>query len=94
MHKYETMVIFNANLDAEATKAALDATLGILTSNKAKVTEVSQWGLRDFTYDINGQRRGYYVVINFEADSDVAINEFNRLTNINPNIVRHLLIRL
>ena len=94
MHKYETMVILNARLDAEANKAALDGLLGILTSNQANVLEVNQWGLRDFTFEIDGQKRGFYVVVTFESPNDVAVNEFNRLANINPNVVRHLIIRL
>jgi small subunit ribosomal protein S6 len=94
MHKYETMVILNANLDAEANKVALDSLLGILTSNQANVLDVNQWGLRDFTYEINRQRRGFYVVVTFETETDLAVNEFNRLANINPNVVRHLVIRL
>lgn len=94
MHKYETMVILNANLDTEANKAALDGLLGILTTNQANVLEVNQWGLRDFAYEIKGQKRGFYVVVTFESPTDDAVNEFNRLTNINPNVVRHLVIRL
>ncbi len=90
MKKYEIMYILNANLDEEARKAEIEKLHGILQGKKAKILDVKEWGLRDFAYPINFMTKGYYMVIQVEADSE-ALNEFTRLGKINRNLVRHLI---
>lgn len=92
MRKYETMVILNNDLDAEARNALLESLKAILTDNGAKITNVDEWGSREFAYEINDQTRGYYVVIDFETDDNKLNAEFVRLCRINPNVVRELVI--
>ena len=45
----------------------------------------------DFAYPINDLLKGYYVVINVESDA-AAIAEFERLSKLNKNVIRHLVI--
>lgn len=89
MKKYELMYIVKADLDEEARKAEIEKLHKILTDNGAKVTNVNEWGLRNFAYPINDMLKGYYVVIKLTAD-DAALKEFNRLAKIDSNVVRHL----
>lgn len=89
MKKYELMYIVKDGLDEEARKAEIEKLHGILTSNGAKLGEVKEWGLRTLAYPIKKQIKGYYVVVKLTAE-DAALNEFNRLAKINPNVVRHL----
>jgi len=94
MKKYETMFILNINLDEEARKALLETLLNVLKTNGATVTNVNEWGARDFAYEINKQTRGYYVVVNFEADNSAINAEFERVCNINDNVVRQIVVAL
>lgn len=94
MKKYETMFIVNADMEEAARKELVEGTLNILKTNGANVTSVDEWGNREFAYDINFQKRGYYVVANFECDNALAISEFERLSNINKNIIRFMIIAL
>ena len=48
MTKYEVMYILRSNLDAEATKAEVEAAKAIFTSNASNVLECKEWGLREF----------------------------------------------
>ena len=89
MKKYELMYIVKDGLDEEARKAEIEKLHNILTSNGATITEVKEWGLRNFAYPINKQIKGYYVVVKLTAN-EAALNEFSRLARINPNVVRHL----
>lgn len=91
MKKYELMYILKADLDDEARKAEIEKLHGILTSHGAKITNVNEWGLRDLAYEIKKQNKGYYVVVKVEADVE-ATKEFDRLTRINNNVLRFLLI--
>lgn len=49
-------------------------------------------GFRDFAYEINGDKKGYYVVVTISTDSVAGINEFDRIAKINANVVRSLVI--
>ena len=89
MKKYELMYIVKADLDEAARKAEIEKLHKILTDNGAKLGEVKEWGLRNFAYPINKQIKGYYVVAKLTAEK-VALDEFDRLAKINPNVVRHL----
>ncbi|MCR5332425.1 MAG: 30S ribosomal protein S6 [Bacilli bacterium] len=90
MKKYEVMYILKADLEEEARKAEIEKLHAILTSNGGQVTNVNEWGLRNFAYPINDMLKGYYVVIKVTTD-EVALKEFVRLAKINQNVVRHLI---
>ena len=95
MKKYEAMVIISANLDEAAREAALNGVQEVLKTNHSQNINVSYWKWPgDFAYEINKQTRGYYALITFETESDETVSEFTRLANINPTIVRHLVVRL
>lgn len=89
MKKYEIMYILKASLDDAARKAEVDKLHGIITSNGGKIADVSEWGLREFAYPIKKETKGYYVVIKIEADN-VALNEFDRITRFDNNVLRTL----
>ena len=89
MKKYEIMYIVKDGLDEEARKAEIEKLHAILTGKGAKVTNVNEWGLRNFAYPIDDMTKGYYVVIKVTAD-EAALKEFARLAKIDQNVVRHL----
>lgn len=89
--KYEIMYILKPEMDEAAVKAENEALSKILTDNGAKVSKVDVWGLRDLAYEIKKSKKGIYVVLNFETSSKKAIDEFERLTRVNANVLRFLL---
>ena len=89
MKKYEIMYIVKDGLEEEARKAEIEKLHTILTGKGAKVTNVNEWGLRNFAYPINDMIKGYYVVIKVTAEEE-ALKEFARLAKIDQNVVRHL----
>lgn len=90
MKKYEVMYILKADLDEEARKALIEKLHGILTVGGGAVTDVKEWGLREFAYPIDDMLKGYYVVIKVTSNQE-ALNEFRRLAGINANVVRYLI---
>lgn len=94
MRKYETMIILNAALDEENRKNLLDMLLNVLKDNGAQISKVNEWGVKDFMYEIEKQTKGYYVVVNFETDNAKINAEFDRVCNINENVVRQLVLAL
>lgn len=93
MRKYELMYIVKPSLDEEARTALIEKLHAILTTNGATIDTVNEWGLRELAYEINDFTKGYYVVTTFDSE-DIAVNEFNRLARINPDVVRHMIVRV
>lgn len=93
MRKYELMYIVKPSLDEEARTAVIEKLHAILTDNGATIDSVDEWGLRELAYEIKDLTKGYYVVTNFTSD-DQALNEFDRLTRINNDVLRFMIVRL
>ena len=93
MRKYEVMYIVKPSLDEEARLAVVEKAHAILTENGATIENVNEWGLRELAYEIEDFKKGYYVVTTFTSN-DEAVNEFNRLTRINKDVLRHMIVRL
>lgn len=92
MRKYEIMYILRADLDEAAREAQIAKTNQILVDNGAEVTKVDlSMGLRDFAYEIKEQTKGFYVVIDVNAEEN-ALNEFIRLVKIDSNVLRQLIV--
>ena len=63
---------------------------GILKANKIAVTDVKEWGVKDFAYVIKKQTKGYYVVIKANGEAK-GLAEFDRLVRLDPLVIRHLI---
>ena len=91
MKKYEVMYILKANLD-DATRNELVGKLNaLLSANGGPIEAVNAWGVKDLAYEIEKEKKGYYVVVDVVANVD-AINEFDRVAKINSNVLRSLVI--
>ncbi|GEN84535.1 30S ribosomal protein S6 [Sporosarcina luteola] len=93
MRKYEIMYIIRPTVEDEAKKALITRFDEILTSNGAEIIESKEWGKRRLAYEIDDLREGYYQLVTANAGTE-AIDEFNRLANINEDIIRHMAVRL
>lgn len=92
MRNYEIMYILKADLDEAGRKEVMDSIHGILLDKGATINDVDvKLGLRELAYPINDEVKGFYVVIKVTAD-EAALREFARLTKINPNVLRHLVV--
>ncbi|MCR5112620.1 MAG: 30S ribosomal protein S6 [Acholeplasmatales bacterium] len=91
MKKYEVMFILRANLDQDAIKAEIENTKAIFTNNGSKVLEAKEWGFRELAYEIDHNKKGYYVVFDVEATKE-AVNEFNRLAGFSETIIRSIVV--
>lgn len=92
MNKYEIMFIVKPDVEDEARNAIIDAFKAVLVKDNGTVDNVNEWGLRDLAYEIKDYAKGYYVVIDTTTAPD-NIKEFERLSRINANVLRHLTIR-
>ena len=89
MKNYEIMYILAPTLDEAGIKSTIESLHKILTDNGAKITGVKEWGMRDLAYPIKKQTKGYYVVVNFDAEP-VAVSEFDRVVRLDVRVLRFL----
>jgi len=90
MKNYELMYILMPNLEENDLKAESGSLQKILTDNGAKITGINEWGIRDLAYEIKKQKKGYYVVVNFQSEP-VACQEFTRIVRLDPKVIRFLI---
>ncbi len=93
MKKYEVMFIVRANLEESAIKSVIADMSAAFTTNDSKVLECKEIGLKELAYEIEKSRKGYYVLLNVEANNE-ALVEFNRRANISEAVVRHITVLL
>jgi len=58
------------------------------------VVESKDWEKRRLAYEIQDFREGLYHIVNVEANDAVALNEFDRLSKINGDILRHMIVKV
>jgi small subunit ribosomal protein S6 len=90
---YETMIIFDAELDEPAISGVLERALEVLRNSGGTPGSVDRWGKRAFAYEMNKKREGYYVVAEFSADPKASA-ELDRFLVLADEVLRHKIIRL
>ncbi|MFC6163905.1 30S ribosomal protein S6 [Lactiplantibacillus dongliensis] len=91
--KYEITYIVRPDIDDAAKTALVDRFDKILTDNGAEVIDSKDWSKRRFAYEIGGFNEGTYHIVNATMTDDAALNEFDRLSKINDDILRHMIVR-
>lgn len=94
MRKYEIMFIVRPNLEETTIKEVVKNFEGILTNNNAKIEKTDFLGKKELAYEIKKHKSGYYYLITVEVNDKIAIDEFNRLSLISEDVIRHLVVRL
>lgn len=91
MNKYETLFILNPSLEEEAVNANIEKFKGVIENGGGEVENVDLWGKRKLAYEIKKVGEGFYVLINFKADSELP-KELDRVFRITDSIIRHLIV--
>jgi len=91
MRKYEVMYIIRPDVEQENVQAIVDKFNGII-NNGGEVTKTDVIGKRRLAYEINKIRDGYYVLVHFNATTEV-VNELDRIMKITDEIIRTLIVR-
>ena len=93
MPLYEHVFIARQDLAQAQVDALAEAATGIIENNGGKVVKTETWGLRSLAYRIAKNRKGHYVMLDFEAPTPV-VAELERQTQINEDVIRYMTIRV
>ena len=91
MNKYESVIIINPNLEAEAIKGLVEK-FSNLINNNGKVDSVEEIGKKKLAYEIKKNKEGYYIIIKFEAKPEV-ITELERVYRIADEVIKFIVVK-
>ncbi|ASS74343.1 30S ribosomal protein S6 [Tumebacillus algifaecis] len=91
MRAYETMLVLKADLEEETRDALIAKYEGIVAKEGGTVQQSTKYGKRKLAYEINKNREGFYVLLNFEANNTTPA-ELERLMKIDDNVLRYLTV--
>lgn len=94
MNKYELTFIVKPDLEESLIKGVNDSVKALLEEKKATILEEKEWGQKELAYEINKYKTGYYFYYLIEEKDSKAVKEFDRVSLINENIIRHLVVKV
>jgi len=89
---YETMYILRPDIGEEAVDGAIEKYQSILRDNGAEILETQHRGKRRLAYEIDRQREGIYVQMNFKADGS-QIAPMERAMRLSSEVIRYLTVK-
>lgn len=90
--KYELMYVVPAKYTEDELKGLSGKIEKILSANGSTKQQSVVLGRRKLAYPIKHTRNGFYVMVDFEAES-VAVDKMNQALRLSPDILRHLIIQ-
>ena len=92
MNKYEMLYIISSAAEDKERDEIVAKISDIVTKSGGTVENVEKIGLKKFAYPIDKRTEGFYVLMNFVADTSVPA-EIERVAHLTKNFVRHMFVR-
>ncbi|MGH7916864.1 MAG: 30S ribosomal protein S6 [Candidatus Binataceae bacterium] len=89
MRRYETVFILRPDLGEPAQKEAIKRFEGLIGTSGGDLIDTDEWGFRELAYRIRGERRGYYVRLDYGGNG-ATMNEVERNLKLSDKVLRHL----
>tara|TARA_B100000029_G_scaffold407633_1_gene408628 strand:- start:216 stop:542 length:327 start_codon:yes stop_codon:yes gene_type:complete len=93
MNCYEHTIIAKQDLPEAQGKALLDKYQKIINNNSGKIIKIEEWGLKNLSYPIKNNKKGFYFHIKLEGLGKT-IEELEKAENIDQSLIRYLTIRV
>ena len=93
MAKYELLYLLNNDSTEEVKAAEIAKYEDIVKSMGGVVVSTDKWGTKKTAYPINYKTEAYYVLMTFEAESNV-LTELERVARIDSEVIRRMVTKL
>ncbi len=93
---YETVYILRPDLSVTQVEEINQKYMKLISEdleNKAVIGRQEYWGLLNISFRMRKQRKGHYLMLNYEGASAI-INEFERRMRLSEDVMRYMTIRL
>src|SRR5438552_17360360 len=89
MRRYETIFILRPDLGEASQKDTIKRFEGIVAGSGGDLIETEEWGFRELAYHIKGERRGFYVRLDYGGNG-ATLNEIERNLKLSDAVLRYL----
>lgn len=92
MNKYETVFIVNPSIESEDIEKVIEDTQNLISGSGGTVIRVDKWGKKRLAYEVKGNRDGYYVLVDFEAEPQF-IQRLGRYYGLTEEIIKYMTLK-
>jgi small subunit ribosomal protein S6 len=93
MALYEHIYLARQDISAQQVEALTEQFKSIIESFGGKIEKNEYWGVKSLAYRIKKNRKAHFSLLNIDAPS-AAINEMERQSGINEDVLRFITIRV
>jgi small subunit ribosomal protein S6 len=92
LNKYETVFIIDPSIESEDIEKVIEDTQNLISGSGGTVIRVDKWGKKRLAYEVKGNRDGYYVLVNFEAEPQF-IQRLGRYYGLTEEIIKYMTLK-
>ena len=92
MNQYETIIIIDPNVEEENIEGIIDEVQNLISGSGGEEIKVDKWGKRRLAYEVQGNRDGIYVLIDYMAESEF-IRRLARYCGLTEQIIKYMTVR-
>jgi small subunit ribosomal protein S6 len=89
LRRYETIFILRPDLGKTVQKESIRRFENIVRASGGETIETDEWGFRELAYHIKGERRGFYVRLDYGGNG-ATMNEIERNLRLSDSVLRYL----
>ena len=93
MNSYEHTIIAKQDLNESQIKSLITKYEEIIKNNSGKILKTEEWGLKNLSYAIKNNKKGFYLHFKIEGVGKT-IEELERAENIDQTLIRFLTVRV
>ena len=94
MRYYETIYIVDPNLENTKLEKTMTEIGQELEKTKAKIINHRDWGKKRLAYQVDNQKYGSFILLQFEIEELSKINDFDSWLKLNSLVLRHMTVSL
>ena len=91
MRLYECVIIGRQDVSSGHIEELVNEFCSIIENDGGSIKKREYWGLRSLAYRIKKNRKGHYILLNFETNPNT-LKEFERVMGLNEDILRFMTI--
>ena len=94
MRYYETIYIVDPNLENTILEKTMTEIGHELEKTKAKIINHRDWGKKRLAYQVDNQKYGSFILLQFEIDDLSKMQDFDQWLKLNSLVLRHMIVSL
>ena len=92
MARYRATFALKSGLNEEERASLLDGFKDVVSHDKGEIENVSQMGVRKFAYEVEREKEGFFITVNFQINSS-EVNRVRDFLKTKEGIVRLMILR-